>query len=150
MTLQIATIIDAITDLTVSGMTLYDIHALPQTAVRIYPCLIPRGDFLSNMVCTRQSFNVGSVAKTDYTYNLNFRLLYAPVGAGRGIMDYMSDMLTAIVNFVDKIKDTDYVAGSAIDIQLAGIPVLGVVTDPADMPYYGADFTLSVLEFDDA
>ena len=148
MTLQISTICDSISNLSVSGLTIKDLNEIPEAITgRDCPVIYPKPDgFVTNFEMVRDSFGGGPTAKMTVTYDLTYRLLGAPIGAGRGLFDSYSLMVEKVYAFIDAVLAVDTMDG-LIDIVPADATAFGPVTDPAGGMFHGADVILHVMEF---
>ena len=146
MALEIATVTNSIAALDVLGVTLKDVDEIPTAAKGLGPIIIPGGNFITDFVVERMSFGGGSTAKMNVSYTLTYRLLFAPVGAGRGFKGVIDVMVDKLALFLDAVLAID-TFGGGIDIEIVGVTNFGVVGDPADDDYFGCDIALRVLEF---
>jgi hypothetical protein len=80
------------------------------------------------------------------TYTLNFRLCHTPASAGRGLYEIYPEVVAVIQDFIETITENS-TAGGAIDVQFGGLGRVGIVLDPADRAFEGADFSVDVMEF---
>ena len=143
--LQLSTITDSISGLTVSGLTIKDIDQIPEAVERNYPVIFPEPiNFLSELVATPASFSIGTGSQWNVEYNLTYSLLYAPLGSGRGMEKYASTVALAI-QFIDAILAVTTLNGS-IEVTPFNISA-GPYSDPAGNMFFGAQIILHVLEF---
>jgi len=147
MSLKIITVWDSISALSVSNLIIKDINEVSEAwEVRgavLYPDI---QNPITINVPKRQSFGVGSGVKKDVTYTLNYRLLYQPVGSGRGIKDIFSGMFTMVASLYDAVQNADPVSGS-IDINPRIASQSTTVLDPTNNQFYGLDIAFDVLEY---
>jgi len=145
VSLGITAIMTALSDLSITGLTFCDTSEIPEGAdpFRV-PMLFPVPDrFISDFVYTRDSFD----GLAHVNYNINLRLCYAPIASGRGIFDVYPSMV-AMVELILETLITNDTLSTAVDIQVAGVPVFGKVFDIHNyIPYHGVEITLSVMEF---
>ena len=149
MSIKIITVLDSISALSVSGVTVKDINEVDEgwqvRGAVLYP-------LIDNLVIfskpTRQSFGIGSAKRLDINYALSYRLLYAPVGSGRGAKDVFTGLTTTIAAILDALNVLDAPSG-AVDIEASINDGKPVVKDPAGNDYWGCDFTINVLEFNE-
>ncbi len=150
MALQIATVADSISKITVTGATMKDIDQIPEAQnVMDIPIIIPKPDgYLSNFKPQRDSFGAGGDAKMTVTYTLTYRLLHSAIGEGMsGIFSTYAAMVAIVSVFLDAIIANDTVTG-AVDIQAASITEFGLVYDPAGKTaFHGCDISIDVMEF---
>lgn len=149
MSIKIITVLDSISALSVSGVTVKDVNEVDEAwQVRgavLYPLI---DNLMSFSRPTRQSFGVGSAKRLDINYVLNYRLLYAPVGSGRGVKDIFSGLMTTVAATLDALNVLDAPSGS-VDIEASINEGRPVVKDPAGNDFWGCDFTINVLEFNE-
>jgi hypothetical protein len=146
MALQFAAVANSIAGLSVSGVTLTDVDEIPQAGDTRTPSIIPAPNWMSDFTMERMSFGGGSSALMDLRYTLTYRLLYAPVGSGRGFVGVVDKMIDKLALFLDAVIAVDTLTG-LVDITPAGVSGFGVVTDPSDNKFWGCDISLSILEF---
>jgi hypothetical protein len=147
MALAIATIADSISDLSVAGVKIYDIDEIPTGLDGRYPAIIPLAEYVTDFTMVRDSFGGGSTAKMTVTYTLHYRLCYAPVGLGRtNTLTNFAGMVEKAYLFLDAVLAVDTMDG-LIDITPQPVTSFGVVQDPAEVPFWGCDFALQVMEF---
>lgn len=146
MALQIAAVANSIAGLSVSGVTLFDIDEVPKIGDARKPYLIPAPDWLTDFNMERMSFGGGSSALVDLTYTLTYRLLYAPVGSGRGFIGVIDVMVDKVALFLDAIIAVDTLTG-LVDITPVSVTNFGVVSDPSDNLFFGCDIAVGILEF---
>ncbi len=160
---DITTVCTAIAGLTITDTTLnknlkiFDLDGIPdQIQARDCPCFFPNvtvGVWEMQPV-QRMSFgsggNLSNEAKKNIIYTLRWRLLYAPVGAGRtpelkGYIKAMALLTSAIITkFVSTAGDT---LGGMIDLYPQRVSQAGTKEDPSGNPFHGVDFDFYVLEY---
>ena len=145
MALAIATVVDNISKLSVSGLVIKDMDEIPGSVDARQPTLIPLPDFLTDYAMERDSFGGGSTAKMTVNYTLNYRLCYAPVGAGRPL-EWFDNMVSMVGLIMDAVMAVDTLGGT-VDIVPAGVRNMGIVNDPGDAGFYGCDLAFKVEEF---
>ena len=148
MALQFATVANSIAAVSVSGVTIKDIDEIIEfVSARDCPLVqpVPNG-FVSGLNVERDSQGLGSVAMKTVMYTLTYRLMYAPIGTGRGLFDVYDDMVAKAGLFLDALISNDALTGT-IDITPTGALNFGPVLDPAGNSFHGCDFQLKVMEF---
>jgi len=148
MAAAIATVTNSIAALSVSGVTLKDMdEILEQVEERDGPIIqpIPNG-FVTDLGAERDSFGDPSQALKTLNYTLNYRLMYIPLDAGRGLFDVYDDMVAKAFLFIDAVLANDDLSGS-VDVTPVGALNFGPVVDPAGNQFHGCDFQLRVQEF---
>ena len=144
---KIATVLDSISKLSVSGVTIKDVDEIPQEVTeRLCPILFPSPDGLvTGLTVTPQSFGAGTSGKNDVNYTLNYVYLHAPIGSGRFIADNVSAMVAKVVLILNALIANDAVTGS-VDIE-PSIGEFGVIEDLSGNQFHGVTITIKVLEF---
>jgi len=148
MTLAIATISDAITDLSVTGLTIKDIDEIPQAVInRDCPLLVPNPDnYVSRFLVAPDSFGVGSSRKWTASYTLNYLLLYAAAGSGRTtVLEKYSGMVTAAFAFFDALLASSALTGT-VDFEPDMIGDFGMTTF-SGTSFHSCGVSLNVKEF---
>lgn len=147
MSLQISTICESISALDVDGVRIMDIDQIPENSDPRKAIIFPKPDgFITGFTVVRDSFGGGSTAKMTATYSLNYRLCYAPIGAGRGLFEVYDDMVAKAFLFLDAVIAVNTMTG-LIDIQVQNAINFGAVNDPVGNMFHGCDFVLLVTEF---
>jgi hypothetical protein len=145
MALAIATVVDSISKLSVSGLTIKDMDEIAGAVDPRAPTLFPMADFITNVQFARNSFGGGSIAKMTLSYTLNYRLCYKPVAAGRSI-EYFDNMVAMCGLVLDAIMAIDTLTG-CVDTVISNVQNMGIVMDPSDNQFYGCDMSFIVTEF---
>ena len=147
MALAIATVADSISKISVSGLVIKDIDQIPAGVDGRQPTMIPLPDYLTDFNMERDSFGGGSTALMTVTYRLNYRLCYKPAGSGRSnALDWFDNMVAMVGLILDAVLAIEVMTGT-IDIVPVNVFNVGLVNDPADNAFYGADLSFQVKEF---
>lgn len=144
MTVSFITVFNTFSNLSVSGLTIFDIDEIPVAVDNRKPALIPHPDMVEGVTITRDSFGAAS-AKMTMSYVLKMRLCYAKAGAGRGLQ-----YLSGVVQMIGLIIDATVAIGTftgATTFDWNNLDYLGVVDDPSGNAFYGADISFAVTEF---
>ena len=149
MSIKLITVLDSISALSVSGVTVKDLNEVTEAWQIRGAVLYPD---ISNLMTfnppVRQSFGTAGRERLDVSYTLNYRFLYAPIGSGRGVKDIYSGMMTKISAILDALNVMDAPTGS-IDMTAQIVQGNPVVKDPAGNDFWGCDFSISVLEYNE-
>lgn len=143
---QLVTIADSISQISVSGVTVRDIDNIPENAADYCPVFFPAPDgFIGDVTFTPQSFGSDSLRKMDLEYSLRYRFLYAPLGSGSFLSNY-AGMLEKLELILEAILGNSSPTG-AVDMELESL-IVDAMTDPAGaLQYHGAEITLRITEF---
>lgn len=147
MALSATTIATAIAALSVTGVTVKDLTAIPEEVFgRDCPLVFPDpSEFMSDLKVTRESFGAASGAFKVVRYNLNYIYMHNEVGEERGLFKVYQDAVSKLTAFIDAVIADD-VIGGAID-NLPGTLAMGVVTDPTGKQFIGAKLAIGIQEF---
>ena len=148
MSLQIVTVADSISKLSVTGVTIKDLDGIPEeVSVRDCPVLFPNPDgFITNARVIRRSAGSATDASKDVYYTLNYIFLYSPVGQGRGLFQVFPQLVTKAAAIMDTIISNDTITG-LVDITPRINGEIGVVEDTAGSKFFGCMFAFDVVEF---
>lgn len=150
MSVKAITVFDSISAISVAGLTVKDINEVSETwqirGATLYPLI---DNLFSFNKYERMTFGSGTDKKINVSYTLNYRLLYAPLGSGRGIKDVFSGMMTMIMLTLDALNNLDNPSGAidAVPSVAQGSPV---VKDPAGNDFWGCDIAIDVMEYNEA
>lgn len=142
---QISTIVSAISDLSVSGLTICDVDEIPAAVDIRTPTMFPLARFVTDLSVARDSFGA-DMAKMTISYSLNYRVCYAPVGSNRGGLEHVGGMIVLFGSLLDALLGVVNFSGS-VDFELPGAVNFGIVTDPAGNSFWGFDLAIRVSEF---
>jgi hypothetical protein len=152
MTFAIATITNSIAAVSITGVTIKDIDEIP---ARVYgrncPILYPEPlNFITNFEAIKNTFGRGLTVKWHMHYDLNYTLLYAPVGSGRGLELFAPTIAMACLIF-DEIMEAHPLTGAELVVPGAiGVP--GLMFDPTGgtaqdaEAFYGVQLTFRITE----
>jgi hypothetical protein len=152
MSIQLATVAETISNIAVAGLVIKDSDEIPaEVGVRKPAVMIPMPNIVTDFSMVRDSFGGGSTAKMTVSYNMNYRLLYEPVGLNQGktlkVFDGLMKMIGLILDAVLVIDVFNATHTEIIDIVPVSVTNMGIVNDPSDRSFYGADFQFMVTEF---
>ena len=149
MSFSSTTIATAIAALTISGVTVKDITAIPeQVAARDCPILFPSPDGWmggSNGEPEDGPTTFGTVTTRLWQFNRVYHYVYLHevVGATRGLKDIYSALATkadAIITAITRLNVTD------VDVKNVNISNFGVLSDPAGNSFFGFSLDITLRE----
>jgi hypothetical protein len=152
MTLEFATVAYTLATLEVAGLSWQDIDEIPEeVGVRGDAFMIPLPDFMTNFDLEQNSYGGGSTALQTAYYSVGYRLCYEPVGTNvkmtlkqyEGLLDMVGLILDRVI-IIDVFNTSKT---EVVDVTPVSVTNFGVVTDPADKSFFGADFEFEVTEF---
>ena len=142
--IQIATIADSISKLSIAGVTIKDINELSASWKSLPNVLYPRpNNFITNVALTAA---VMSKQKYDLHYVLNYRFLNVQVGSDAVMFATYPELIAKVVLIANAIITNHNLTG-AIDVSFGGITDIGALPDPAGNVFHGCDFQINVLEY---
>ena len=146
MALAIATVADSISKLSVSGLTLKDIDAVPAKGDNRAAILIPAPEYITGATFTPETFGETTGFKT-VQYTLNYRLLYAAIGTGRTMtLEQFAGLVAMVAAIWDAVLADSTITG-CVDIIPEGVSgVGGAVSDPGGGNWWGCDMGFRVTE----
>jgi len=145
MTFSSSSIATNIAALSISGVTVKDITAIPEKVeARDCPILFPSPDGWmagGNAEPSEGPTTFGTATTRLWTFNRTYKYIYlhSIVGSGRGLKDHISGMTTKADAILTAISTLDV---SDVDVKTMAIGEFGVLTDPSGNSFFG--FTLDV------
>lgn len=142
---KFTTVADAISKLSISGVTLRDIDQIAASVAVAPATFAPKpGGYISNLRVTVDSFGSAGAQKMTLTYTLNYTYYHCQIGS---VLDFgaYAAMVTNIAAILAALMTNDTVTG-AID-QQPKMSDIGPVLDPAGNQYHGCVFSLDITEF---
>lgn len=141
---QIATVADSISKLSISGVTIKDIDQLSASWKSLPNVLYPRPkDFITGTSLMPVEL---TKSKYDLRYTLNYRFLNVQLGNDAVLLVTYPTLIAKIVLIINAIITNHNLTG-AVDVSFGGITAIGALSDPAGNAYHGADFAINVLEY---
>lgn len=147
MSIPIGTITAAIAGLTITGVTVRDTSGMTDLiTARDCPVLAPRPNmFIGLNPVERDTYGASPVARKTVTFTLSYRFFHSPIGQGRGEYEVFPLYLVKIFAIMDALIACDL--GGTVDMNLVGVPNLGVVVDGADNQFWGSDLDILCTVF---
>ncbi len=145
MTFSSSAIATGIAALSITGVTVKDITAIPESVkARDCPILFPSPDGWmtgGNGEPSEGSTTFGAPTTRLWTFNRSYKYIYlhAAIGSERGLKDHISELTIKADAILTAISTLDV---SDVDVKNMSIGEFGVLTDPAGNSFYG--FTLDI------
>ena len=148
MGVKIASVATAIAGLSVSGVSLKDISAIPeQVDQRQCPILFPDpAGFVTGLSISRETLGLDSVAGKNVNYTLNYIYLHCEVGTVRYLTDAIDTMVDKTVLVLNAIADNSTVNG-AVDLVPNMAGEFGQIEGPSGNTFFGCKILIAVQEF---
>jgi hypothetical protein len=146
VSLNLANIANAISNLSVTGVTVKDKDEIAGAWVSLPNVLYPKPDgWITNFKIKYATVMQGASAKMDISYTLNYRFLGVQVGDISTFPKSYSLLVDKLVLIVNAIIAMDAPYSGAMEMILGGVDI-GAKIDPAGNNYFGADFALLITE----
>jgi hypothetical protein len=146
VSVQLATVCDSISKLSISGVTIKDIDQITASRIGQAAILTPKPDgFVTGLVFAPDSFGPGATRLGTLQYTLTYRYYHCAIGQLLDFGSYAA-LVANVVTILNAILTNDIVTG-CVDVSLAGAIDVGPVTDPAGNSFHGADIALLIKEF---
>ena len=148
MALGIATILDSIKALSVSGVTIKEMSEVPEKLnTRDCPCLFPKPTgFITDLTVTPQAFGDPGTRMYNVEYNLHYLYAHAQVGTDRRLATVIDAALVKIFLIVDAIIAADNLTGT-VEFQAQNFDSFGPIVDPSGQTFVGCELTFHVTQF---
>lgn len=149
--LTIATAIAALSvSVTINGtpttVKIKDLTNFPQNpGSRDMPLMFPKIDFVTDFFPEPQALATGSSRPWNFSYNLNYRVLYAPISQQRTIADMLAPMTDLWAQIVTAIAQSDVGIGSE-EFMPGEYYGMGVVNSPNEDSFWGFDMKVAIME----
>lgn len=148
MALGIATILDSIKALTVSGVTMKEMTEVPEKLnTRDCPCMFPKPTgFITDLTVTPVAFGSAGTRPYNVEYNLHYLYAHAQVGTERRLATVIDAALVKIYLILDAVIAADNLSGT-VEFQAANFDAFGPIVDPSGQTFVGCELTFHVMEF---
>lgn len=144
--LYLANIADAISSITISGVTVKDKDQLSGAWLSLPNVLYPNPDnWISGFAIKYDALMQGASAPLTVTYTLNYRFLGVQVGDMATFPVSYSALVDKVVAIINAIEAVYAPYSGRVEMILGGVSI-GARTDPAGNSYFGADIALNISE----
>lgn len=141
-TITLATVAHAISQLSISGVSVQDVHNVSLSLGEIDHVLVLRADdYITNLTITAAEL---SKQNLDVAYDLHY--IYYHCAIGGDLFDVYSGLIDKIALIVVAFAQNDTLAG-AVDNIVLSIDHVGPVSDNSGNAFHGAEFTVHILQF---
>ncbi len=150
ITLQLASITDAIKDLSITGVTVKDYDGIAASWQSQPNVLYPNPEgFITEFSLDYKSLPRGASADVDISYTLNYRFLGTLVGDLSHMPQAYGEMIDKVADILEVLITNHAPYAGTVDLEVGNISV-GARSDPAGNIYHGADIALLVTEMQNA
>jgi len=148
LSIDLDTITASIAAVAITGVTVRDTSNMTDAVtLRDCPLLSPRPfQFVGLSPIERDTYGGPATSQKSATFTLTYRYFHSPVGQGRGMYDEYPTFIDKIFAIADAIIAADDLNG-VVDINLNGMPDIGVVEDGAGNQFWGTDLEFNCLIF---
>lgn len=149
MSVSVATIATGIAALSISGVTIKDVTAIPETVSgRDCPILFPSPDgFMlgGNGEPETGPTTFGTPTTRLWTFNRTYHyvFLYEQAGATRGLKDVISGMAAKVDLIIAGITTLDL---ADVDVMRINVSNMGVIEAPDGKAFFGCLFEITIRE----
>lgn len=146
VSLNLANIADAISALSVSGVTVKDKDQIAGSWVSTPNVLFPRPDgWVSNFRIVFDSVLQGTNAPMTISYTLNYRFLGVQAGDIATFPVAYSSLVDKLILIVNAIVAMYAPYSGRVEMVIGNIDI-GAKVDPAGNNFFGADFSINISE----
>lgn len=147
VTCAVNTIATSIAGLTISGVTIKDLTAIPDNASVLCPILIPQPNgYMTNVSMSFEGLGSNGTAAMNLEYDLNYVYLHCETGSGINAFAPFSSLMTKLAAILVVIMSNDKING-LVDMKLQSVGNIGVIQDPAGNEFWGVLLSFHCLEF---
>ncbi len=144
--LLLVSIVDAIANISISGVTVKDVDQLSASWIALPNVLYPNDEnFIDNFLVQYDSLLEGADAPETISYTLNYRFLGTQVGDMATMPVGYSNVVTKLAAIINALIAVPSPYAGRVNMKVGACP-LGPRTDPAGNQYYGADIALLIQE----
>ena len=144
--LNLTRIADAISKISIPGVTVRDVNELSASWASVPNVLYPNPDgWITDFAINYQAVTRGTASPANFVYTLHYRFLGVQVGDMAAFGASYAALVEKVVLIIQAIFAVDAPYSGAMNMELGAV-TLGPLTDPAGNNYFGADFALSIEE----
>lgn len=146
--LYLTSITDAISQISISGVTVKDYDEIATSYVSQPHVLLPNpeaGGWITNFTIEPDTLLEGADAMYTAGYTLNYRYLHVQIGDGANFQKNYAETAQKMVLIVNAIIANPGPYSGKVSMRFAGADI-GQKNDPAGNNYFGADFALNIEE----
>jgi hypothetical protein len=146
VSLNLANVADAISSISISGVTVKDKDQIVGSWVSQPNVLYPNPDaWITNFGLQYDALMQGTTAPMTITYTLNYRLLGVQVGDIATFPASYSALVDKLILVINAIITNPAPYSGKVEMRISGVSI-GARTDPAGNNYFGADFSVNISE----
>ena len=143
---KFADVTAAISNISVSGVAIKDISAIPEQALMLCPVMFPSPDFVTGLNPVVDTLGTAGSERITLDYDITYIYAHCTINAGvGGVFAAYAGLVTNIVAIIVTIMTNDNPRDGAT-LRLKTISKAGAVNDLAGNTYWGCALTLHVTE----
>jgi hypothetical protein len=148
ISLHLKDIADAISAISITGVTVKDVNQLSGSWVSLPNVLYPNidGPWVTDFSLDYKAFVRGVSAPVNPSYTLHYRFLGVAVGDLAILPAAYNDLIDKVILIINAIMGEDDPYSGGVNMELDDISDLHPLPDPAGNMFYGCDFALRVEE----
>lgn len=146
ISLNLANVADAISNISISGVTVKDKDQIVGNWTSLPNVLFPRPDgWITGFNIRYDTVMQGATAPMTIGYTLNYRFLGVAVGDISTFPVAYSSLVDKLILIVNAIISTDAPYSGRVEMMIGGVEI-GPRQDPAGNNFFGADFAVNIME----
>jgi hypothetical protein len=146
VSLKLASIADAISAISISGVTVKDKDQIAASWVSTPNVLYPNPDgWITNFSLDYVALMQGTTAPMDISYTLNYRFLGVQVGDLSIFPTAYSSLVDKLILIVNAVIAVPAPYSGTVELKLGNINI-GARTDPTGNNFFGADLSFLITE----
>jgi hypothetical protein len=146
--LNLGNIADAISNISVPGVTVRDKDEIAASWVSVPNVLFPNTEndgWITEFNLDYKALPRGGSAPVNVMYTLRYRFLGTQVGSIATFPDSYNDLVKKVIAIINAMVAVHDPYSGSVNMEVTSIS-LGPRTDPAGNNYFGADISLSIEE----
>lgn len=144
--LNLKNITDAISNLTITGVTIRDYDGIAANWTSTPNVLYPKpGSLISDFRIEYQTVLQGKTAPQNVSYSLHYRFLGTQLGSPDIFSAAYAALVDKVVAIINALDDVVAPYSGKVEMSIGGVN-LGPLIDPAGNTFYGADLDLAIVE----
>jgi hypothetical protein len=144
-TIDFTTVTHSIASLSISGVTVKDVHELSDALKMTDHLLVPRPDnFITGLTVTPAEV---SKQNLDVRYTLHYQYFHCAIGGGmNGLFSAYSGLIDKIALIIVAFSKHETLTGAVDNLTLT-IDRIGPIPDAAGNAFHGAEMSINILQF---
>jgi len=137
----------AVSNISISGVTVKDITGIPEQALMLCPLIFPVPNFVTNLKTTIDTLGTAGSERITLEYDINYIYAHCAINANvGGLYSMYSGLVTNIIAVLVAMLINDN-PRDGVTMRVGTVSNAGAVNDPAGNTYWGCAFSLHVTEF---